>query len=377
MKNTLKITLIISSILIYIGCKKADLDLENYSETPALPSPMYDYDNSSNDALATLGRVLFFDKKMSLNNSVSCGTCHQQSKAFCDNKQFSPGLQDQLTRRNTPTVIVHSNNLFWDGRAGNFHSLALMPLVNHVEMKNYDLSKLEEKVANLSYYPALFNAAFGSSEVTIDKIQQGLAQFLINFNFSENKFFAVQAGLQNFTAQEQIGQDLFWGKAKCGNCHGGMAFEGWGGNFECIGLDATYQDNGVGELTLNEGDNAKFRVPPLLNVEFTAPYMHDGRFNTLEEVVEHYNSGIQAHPNLSWALNSNLSVFDSLTSNQALLLLDLNHDGIISANELPPVSPVRLGLTEGEKKGLVAFLKTLSDYNLFTDVRFSDPFKVN
>ena len=110
MKNTLKITLIISSILIYIGCKKADLDLENYSETPALPSPMYDYDNSSNDALATLGRVLFFDKKMSLNNSVSCGTCHQQSKAFCDNKQFSPGLQDQLTRRNTPTVIVHSNN---------------------------------------------------------------------------------------------------------------------------------------------------------------------------------------------------------------------------------------------------------------------------
>lgn len=375
MKNTLKIALIISSILIYIGCKKTDLELENYSETPVLPAPMYNYENSSNDALATLGRVLFFDKKMSLNNSVSCGTCHQQSKAFCDNKQFSPGLQDQLTRRNTPTVIRHFSNLFWDGRATDFHSLALMPLVNHVEMKNYDLSKLEAKVSDINYYPALFNSAFGTPEVTIDKIQQGLAAFLVNFTFSDNKFFAVQMGQQNFTAQEQIGRDLFWGKAKCGNCHAGMAFEGWGGNFECIGLDESYQDNGVGELTLNEGDNAKFRVPPLLNIEFTGPYMHDGRFNTLEEVVEHYNSGIKAHPNLSWALN-NLVVFDSLTSTETLLLLDLNHDGIISANELPPVNPVRLGLTEGEKKALVAFLKTLSDYNVFTDIRFSDPFKI-
>lgn len=377
MKNTLKITLLISSILIYIGCKKTDLELEKYSETPVLPATMYDYDVSSNDALATLGRVLFFDKKMSLNNSVSCGTCHQQSKAFCDNKQFSPGLQDQLTRRNTPTVIRHSNNLFWDGRASNFHSLALMPLVNHVEMKNYDLSKLEEKVSNIGYYPALFNSAFGSTEVTIDKIQRGLAEFLNNFNFSDNKFFAVQMGQQSFNAQEQIGQDLFWGKAKCGNCHGGGAFEGWGGNFECIGLDESYADNGVGELSLTETDNAKFRVPPLLNIELTGPYMHDGRFKTLEEVVEHYNSGIKAHPNLSWALNDNLSGLDSLTDAQILIMFDLNHDGEISGTEMPPVAPVRLGLTEGEKKGLVAFLKTLSDYNIFTDVRFSDPFKVN
>ena len=95
------------------------------------------------------------------------------------------------------------------------------------------------------------------------------------------------------------------------------------------------------------------------------------------EVVEHYNSGIKPHPNLSWALNSNLSVFDSLTEAQILIILDLNHDGEISSTEMPPVAPVRLGLTEGEKKALVAFLKTLTDYNILTDVRFSDPFKVN
>ncbi len=376
MKNSIKIAAVLSIVLIYIGCKKTDMELNSYSQSPILPSTVYNYQSSLNDNLATLGRVLFYDTKMSLNNSVSCGTCHQQSKAFCDNKQFSAGLQDQLTRRNTPAIILHSANLFWDGRVTNFHDLALMPLVNHIEMKNYDVSKLESKIANISYYPVLFNTAFGNNEITIDKIQQAIAEFLKNFNFTDNKNQAVLMGQQSYTAEEQIGRDLFWGKAQCNNCHTGRSFSGWAASGECIGLDESYIDNGMGELTRNPLDNAKFRIPPLLNIEYTAPYMHDGRFKTLEEVVEHYNSGVKAHPNLSWALKE-FPQFEGMTSLQIQLLLDVNHDGDISSDEMPPGTPLKLNLTELEKKSLVAFLKTLSDPNVFTDVRFSDPFKIN
>jgi cytochrome c peroxidase len=382
MKNSFKITAIVCVLLIYIGCKKAEIQTEEYAASPILPQTPYDYENTSNDHLVTLGRVLFYDKKMSLNNSVSCGSCHQQSKAFCDNKQFSSGLQDGLTRRNTPPVIVHSTSLFWDGRASDFTTLALMPLVNHIEMKNYDLAKLESKVSNISYYPALFIDAYGNDEVTISKIQQALAAFMTNFNFDQNKNLRVQQGLANFTAEEQIGENLFAGKARCGNCHNGPSFAGWGGSAECIGLDVEYADNGIGELTGVTGlgsieeNNGKFRIPHLLNIEFTAPYMHDGRFKTLEEVVEHYNSGIQAHPNLSWAFRE-FPGFENMSDLQLQLLLDLNHDGEITSDEIPPGTPAKLNLTELEKKCLVAYLKTLSDPNVFSDMRFSDPFRVN
>ncbi len=376
MKRTFKITAVLLAVLIYAGCKKMEMEVDaSYSAVPVLPTPAYHYDGFFDDEKAELGRVLFYDKKMSLNNSISCGSCHQQSKAFCDNKQFTPGLQDLMTRRNTPTIVVHENFLFWDGRANNFHDLARMPLENHVEMKNYDISQLEKKIAAVDYYPALFNTAFGNNEVTIDKIQLALGEFMSTFLFNKNKQNDALHGLATLTAEETMGRDLFWGKAKCNNCHNGNSFAGWGGNQECIGLDDSYTDNGIGELTHTAEDNAKFRVPPLLNVEYTAPYMHDGRFKTLEEVVEHYNSGIKSHPNLSWAL-TDFPQFAGMTSLEIQLLLDTNFDGDITDDEIPPGTAIRLNLTEQEKQCLVAFLKTMSDPNIFTDVRYSDPFRI-
>lgn len=396
MKSKILLFVTLTLFIIYSGCRKDELaqGTTKYSDTPVLPEQPYQYPSQfsndpsqfSNGGLndpaadnqATLGRVLFYDKKMSLNNSVSCGNCHQQSKGFCDGKQFSTGLQDQKTRRNAPGIVVHDGGLFWDGRAHNFHDLALMPLVNHVEMMNYDISKLEKKVAGISYYPELFTKAYGSDEISIEKIQSAIAAFLSKFLFTNNRFNQGGGWGSNsnlLTTQEKAGMDLFFGKATCGNCHNGRTLDGWVGAQECIGLDETYADNGIGELTRNVSDNAKFRVPTLLNIEYTAPYMHDGRFKTLEEVVEHYNSGVKNHPNLSWALRDN-SQFGTMTTGQLFLQLDVNHDGQISDSEVPSTPAVKLGLNDSEKRALVAFLKTLSDPSILTDIRYSDPFVI-
>jgi cytochrome c peroxidase len=381
MKNKLFLASVLALFVIYAGCRKVETGTgqQAYSAEPVLPATTYDYSevNPSSglagNEMITLGRVLFYDKKMSLNNSVSCGSCHQQSKAFCDGQQFSTGLQGLKTRRNSPAIIKHDGDLFWDGRAGNFHDLAIMPLVNHVEMMNYDIGKLENKVSSISYYPELFNKAFGSSEVTVEKIQGAIASFLDCFSFDHNKF-NVNRGA--FTGQEQLGYTVFFNKAKCASCHTGRTFAGWSGGAECIGLDESYQDNGIGELSHNPADNARFRIPTLLNIEFTAPYMHDGRFKTLEEVVDHYNSGIKSHPNLSWNLRD-LAQFDNASQLDLLLQFDINHDGMISAEEVSGTTAARLNLTDTEKKALVAFLKTLSDPSVYTDVRYSDPFVTN
>jgi cytochrome c peroxidase len=382
MRNKILLAASFALFIIYAGCQKMELEPDgmNYSLEPKLPSPAYDYTNdgpssiSNNDHLPTLGRVLFYDQKMSLNNSVSCGSCHQQRKAFADGKQFSTGLRDEKTRRNSPAIIKHNAGLFWDGRAESFHDLVIMPLENHVEMMNYDVSKLEAKVASISYYPSLFINAFGSPEVTIEKIQTAVAAFMENFNFTNNKNWQVWTGAAQFTAEERTGRDLFWGKAKCISCHSGQVFEGWPGGAACVGLDETYKDNGVGELTHAQGDNARFRIPSLLNIEYTAPYMHDGRFNTLEEVVEHYNSGVKNHPNLSWELRD-ISQFENLSSSELILQFDNDHNGSLTIDELS-LSPVKLNLTAEEKRALVSFLKTLSDPSVYTDERFSDPFVI-
>jgi cytochrome c peroxidase len=173
---------------------------------------------------------------------------------------------------------------------------------------------------------------------------------------------------------------VFFGKGHCSECHhiedpfpGGNGYGFTDTDFN-IGLDQTYQDNGVGSITNDPNDAGRFMVPVLLNVEFTAPYMHDGRFKTLEEVIEHYNSGIKNHPNLDFNLRD-LSSLENLADEQILQLLDANHNGEIEQAEILVLPPVRLNLTSAEKKGLVDFLKTLSDPSIFSDKKFSDPFR--
>jgi cytochrome c peroxidase len=377
MKNKI-ILLAFIAIGLMLACKKMDIEEpENYSSSPVLPATAYSYPHSINNDIATLGRVLFYDKNLSLNNSISCASCHQQAKAFCDNKQFSTGLEDLKTLRNSPSIFAKQGRMFWDGRAGNINNLVLRPIKNHVEMKFEDLNKLATKLSKISYYNELFVKAYGSSDIDSIKIQDALASFIANFTFSNNKFSQSQFNPQALNASENLGKDIFFGRGKCSTCHhlsGSNNGYGFTDDAFNIGLDVTYADKGVGGISNNSQDDGKFMIPTLLNVEFTAPYMHDGRFNTLEEVVEHYNSGVKNHLNLDVTLRETASI-ENLTEQEILLQFDTDHDGNISPSEISVLPTQKLNLTVSDKKNLVDFLKTLSDGAILTDKRFKNPFK--
>jgi cytochrome c peroxidase len=357
MKNSAKLffCLLALSALFMVSCKRENtIDAGATSaEVPVLPVNTFDYPNSGNDNLATLGRVLFYDKTLSRNSNISCGSCHQQKNAFTDNKQFSLGTDNLHTLRNTPSIFPKNGRLFWDGRSGSLEELALMPVRNDVEMNMPNMNVLIGRIAQTDYYNELFDRAFlTSKKIDSNSIKKALAEFLKNFNFSNNKFHRSQKGEAALSPSEQIGKDLFFGRAQCSNCHHLQADQfqsngGYGHTDEShnIGLDAQYADDGVGAFTGNKHEQGAFMMPVLLNVEFTSPYMHDGRFKTLEEVVEHYNSEIKAHP----ALDSRV-------------------------RDMRTGKPLQLKLTPNEKAGLVDFLKSLSDHSIFEDPKFSDPF---
>jgi cytochrome c peroxidase len=374
------------SLFIWTGCQKRHSVQENEDASELdLPGTPYQYTTGNSD-MVTLGRVLFYDKKLSQNNSVSCGSCHQQSHAFCDNQQFSSGLEEQKTRRNTPGIFSHGGNFFWDGRAGNLNTMVLMPIKNHVEMKSSDIDALVDKISQQDYYPQLFNRAFGNPQIDSNRVKIALSAFVDNFRFSTNKFNRVRANTESFTAMESLGKSIFFGNGRCSRCHhiedpnptGGG--NGYGSvpslprNKFNIGLEETYTDHGIAEITKDPSDEGKFIVPVLLNAEFTGPYMHDGRYKTLEEVVEHYNSGIYTHSNLAADLRD-LGTYENLTEQEKLNMFDTNHNGIVDASEVSSYPAVRLNLTATEKDALVSFLKTLSDASIYTDKRFSNPFK--
>lgn len=382
-----KITLIafLITTLLVISCRKKQTVSEEagYSGKPVLPEEPYDYLRSSNDDLATLGRVLFYDKSLSQNNSVACASCHQQSKAFCDNLKFSTGLEDLKTGRNSPSIFAHQGPAFWDGRANSLADLVLMPVKNHVEMKFDNISALAEKLSSIDYYAPLFEKAFGSSEIDENTLKLALHEFIKNFTFSNNKFNRSIAKVEKLNASESLGEAIFFGKGRCEDCHHIKDPNTGNGNGygsvpsvivlgqSNIGLDKVYTDNGVGDITKNPNDYGKFVIPVLLNAEYTAPYMHDGRFNTLEEVVEHYNSGINNHPNLDHRLRD----FGNMSEAQ-MEALDANQNGLLEPSEVSSLPPVRLNLTSAEKKSLVDFLKTLTDPTILTETKFSTPFKI-
>lgn len=300
---------------------------------------------------ATLGRVLFYDPQMSVNNSISCASCHFQEAGFADPRRFSKGFGGKITPRNSMSIVNpgFNNHLFWDSRATSVTDLVLQPVQNHIEMGMEKLDVLEQKIARVEYYPELFQKAFGDSQVTRDRISSALSQFLCSMVTTNSRFDqGVQSNFDNYTTMEKMGKDLFFSeRTQCSGCHSGVNFAAPdfpGGDYGApevkgsanIGLDLVYKDNGLG--------NGKFRIPSLRNIELSAPYMHDGRFANLEEVVNHYNSGIQAHSHLDDKLKGS--------------------DGL----------PRRMNLSGMEKQALIAFLKTLTDRTITQDQKFSSPF---
>jgi cytochrome c peroxidase len=308
-------------------------------------------DNPLTDNGATLGRVLFYDTRLSVNNTIACGSCHEQKRAFSDALRVSKGFEGQLGDRNAMSLVnlrYHPRGrFFWDERARSLEQQVLMPIQSKTEL-GQDLNRLTEILAKDDRYPELFRKAFGDSAISRERIARGLAQFLRSLVSYQSKYDeglakarSVRSDFENFTAPENRGKDLFL--RNCASCH---MPRGQDAHFIMLrplnnGLDddPKSSDGGVGDLTLNGAQVGLFKSPSLRNVEFTAPYMHDGRFATLEAVIDHYSTGVKRHPNLNGRLRR------------------------------------RLNFTTEQKAALVAFLKTLSDQKFIADPKFSDPFQ--
>ena len=312
--------------------------------------------NPTTNAGAALGRVLFYDKRLSANQTVSCSSCHQAEHGFSDPRKFSVGFDGGLTDRNsmglTNARYYLRENFFWDERAATLEDQVLMPIQNEVEM-GMTLDLLVQRIDAEPFYGELFTAAFGTPEVNVTRISRALAQFVRSIVSGSSKYdLGVPTNFSNLTALENQGRQIFQGPAGgCAACHGSDNFVPGNALFN-NGLENPYADKGLGEVTGLTSDEGFFKVPSLRNIELTAPYMHDGRFATLEQVVEFYNSGVVNHPNLSPQLR-----------------LPPGPPGS------PPPQPRRLNLTAQQKTALVAFLKTLTDTSVTTHPKYSDPFR--
>lgn len=372
---------LICATALFFSCQKEEkLPFEN--DAPKLPSQSFEYgfsgvttgngqsiNNVTNNG-ATLGRVLFYDKKLSLNNTIACASCHKQDRGFSDVGATSIGFKGEKTTRNSLSLsnLGNDNNFFWDMRTSSLEDLVLQPIGNHVEMGLDNTENLVKKLNRTSYYPELFKKAFGTADITDERITNAVAQFLKALVSKSSKFDQAQTnwgGGIALSANEMRGWDLFFNQLHCTGCHNGSDFNqaGFGNN---IGLDLQYKDNGMGSQTSINALNGVFKVPSLRNVALSAPYMHDGRFKTLEDVVEHYNSGVKNHTNLSHTLKGfmwtgNGGGFKA----QGCWSCGVGEGGDTFRN---------LNMTNDQKSDLVAFLKTLTDEKFVTDVKYSNPF---
>jgi cytochrome c peroxidase len=316
---------------------------ENRDNTPL--------DNPLTDDGAMLGRVLFYDTRLSANNTTSCGSCHVQAHAFADPKPASKGLHRELTdRRAMPLVNLRyyqRARFFWDERAGNLEEMVLLPIQNRIEM-GQDLRRVVDVLARDATYPMLFARAFGDREITEQRIGRALAQFVRSIVSYQSRYDEGRARAQsaeddfyNFTVQENRGKALFM--RNCSTCHMKDGNEHFfvpkPANTGLRTKDPT-ADGGVGDVTLRSADLGSFKSPSLRNVEVTAPYGHDGRFATLDALIDHYSDKL--------VRDSNLSYYSTL------------------------VGPLKF--TTSEKAAIIAFLKTLTDRTVLTDPKWSSPF---
>ena len=348
---------------IFISCQKKwpgpsyNEGVKPTANNPWLPDQKID--------LFTLGRVLFYDKNLSLDKSVSCGSCHQQAYGFSDNKALSTGCSGMQTKRNTHALMNTNSSHFWDGRTNNYLQAISIPLQTPSELNMTDLDLLCQRLSNIPYYPSFFVQAspYYTTTITPANIQLALSTFISSINADNCKYYQAyppNGGTPTATLnqQELNGMAIFNGKGKCALCHNpANNFSGSTDQFEDIGLDATYTYLGRGGYTNLSSDNGRFQIPSLLNVSLTAPYMHDGRFKTLNEVVDFFSGSINSSPNLSSALTLNP-------------VLNANGPGYTTGG---PAAPI--GLTANEKSDLIAFLLTLTDMSQVTNVNYSDPFK--
>lgn len=306
------------------------------------PDPVYHFStNTITKDGFELGRKLFYDPILSANNTISCGSCHIQTSAFTHHGHtVSHGIFDRMGTRNSPPImnLAWNTSFMWDGGIFDLDLQAIAPITNHVEMDE-TMANVLTKLHSSSQYPALFKKAFGSDEISTSDFLKALSQFMLMCVSNNSKYDSVmrhEAG-KAFTADEQEGYTVF--KQKCGSCHKEPLFTDYSFRNNGISISGV-NDEGRYLITQNETDKYKFKVPSLRNLAYTAPYMHDGRFFTLEAVLDHYTNQVQNTPNLDPAFQQDVQLGLSITADQKLKI--------------------------------IAFLSTLNDKSFLLDKRFSE-----
>lgn len=312
-------------------------------------------DNPTTKEGVYLGRMLFYEHRLSKDNSISCSSCHHQERAFTDGEKLSKGVEGALTKRNSMSLanLLWVRNYFWDGRAKSLEEQAIFPLTDPHEM-GQALDQSVSKLQTTPHYPPLFKKAFGSDQITEEMITKALAQFQRTLISAQSPYDQYLAGSYSPSEQELRGMALFDRNpdplnnirgANCTHCHGGPKM--YKELFHNNGLDILSPDAGRSEITGSSADHGRFRVPTLRNILLTAPYMHDGRFDTIEEVLDHYSDHVQPSKNLSSFIQGN--------SNK--------------------INGSQLSLTLSEKQDIIAFLAMLTDSAFITNPEFSNPHK--
>src|SRR5687768_4241312 len=336
-------------VIVVMGCNDSN-ELAEKKPAPVslslpsnFPSPVYDLSvNPLTEEGIALGKMLFYDASLSRDNTISCGFCHQQPAAFTHHgHDVSHGIGDQLGRRNSLPIqnLLWYKNFLWDGGVHNLDLVPLNAISNPVEMDE-EVPTILEKLQYKQKYKDQFRAAFGTEEITSVEFLQALSQFMATLISANSRYdkWARGEGYQ-LTSEELEGYQLF--QQHCASCHATDLFTDQ--SFRNNGVSTStdlLKDKGREEITLNADDRGKFKVPSLRNVEYTAPYMHTGKFNSLEAVLEFYTSGVQL---------------------SATLDPEMNNSGKLG-----------FSFSADDKKKIIAFLKTLTDEQFLSDARFSE-----
>ncbi|MEZ5017992.1 MAG: cytochrome c peroxidase [Flavipsychrobacter sp.] len=336
-------------ILTGLSACKPDVDFNKATSTEepvtfvipqGWPQPFFNFENNAlTQERFQLGRKLFYDGRLSRDNTISCGTCHQSGAAYAHaDHDLSHGIDDLLGKRNSPTIfnLAWSTSFFWDGGVNHIESQPINPIQNPVEMDE-SLQNIIDKLNADSKYRKMFKDAWGTDLINSQRIFKSIAQFMgvmVSATAKYDKVMRNEAGV-SFTGAEQNGYNVF--KANCASCHKEPLFTDF--SFRNNGLisgTGSNEDSGRAIITQKVEDLYKFKIPSLRNLGYSQPYMHDGRLATLDAVLNHYESGIHITPSLDPLLQNGIK------------------------------------LTAQERSDLLAFLKTLDDEEFIKDTRFHE-----
>jgi cytochrome c peroxidase len=334
--------IIIGSAALMDSCRKSDPTFVrttpiNFTVPQGFPQPVYNFQNNPlTEEGFLLGRKLFYDGRLSIDGNFPCASCHQQIAAFTTfEHDRSHGYNHSHTLRNAPALsnLAWYKAYKWDGSADNMEAISLAHITAPDEMAE-TINNIINKLKNDTAYKRLFRAAYGTEQITSDRILKALTQFVINLVSANSKYDKVKRGEASFTAEEQNGYSVF--QSKCSTCHTEPLFTDFSFRNVGIEVDDNLKDYGRMRVTGNKADSLKFRVPSLRNVEMTSYYTHDGRLSVMRMMIQHYRSGV----------------------NVSATVDPLVKDGI--------------ALTDAEENYLIAFLRTLSDSSYINNPRYRE-----